>query len=96
MKLSHLFKMTFILLLASGALLAVLPNAIGAQSFGDSDRSVAPTTVTYPSVDTNQIKCYNATTEIACPSTGGLLRAGRATYRPRSELHPQRQQRVGG
>jgi hypothetical protein len=66
------WKILFVILLAV-MLTGILPRALQAQTIGDSGRSDRPTTVTYPIVDTNQTKCYNASTQVTCPSAGAAF-----------------------
>ena len=53
--------------------LMLVTGVISAHPIGDQNRSSAATTATFTVVDTNQVKCYNALNEIACPSTGAAF-----------------------
>ena len=53
--------------------LALVTGVISAHPIGDQGRSDAATTAAFAVVDTNQVKCYNALNEIACPSTGAAF-----------------------
>jgi PKD repeat protein len=65
-----------IIILAIIALASIFPQALQAQSpvTHNIDRTLlATTTTTYTLVDTNQTKCYNASTQEACPATGAAF-----------------------
>ncbi len=53
--------------------LALVTGVISAHPIGDQGRSDAATTAASAVVDTNQVKCYNALNEVACPSAGAAF-----------------------
>ena len=63
-------------LIVSLIVVIVLPGVISAQTpaeQGATRRSLAADTANYAVVDTHQTKCYDATTEIACPAAGAAF-----------------------
>ena len=64
------------ILLFALVLIACSPPTSSAQSisFGaNSSVASASTTISYPIVDTGQTRCYDATSEITCPSSGAAF-----------------------